>query len=94
MHHGFHVPRFRRPLRSALITLAFLGGVVLALAGAVLGVVVLAIGALVHAAFKSLRRPVARPVPGASQRVIEGEFIVVSGPGARDARPLQGVDRA
>jgi hypothetical protein len=94
MHHGFHAPRFRRPLRSALITVAFVAGVVLALAGAVLGVVVLAIGALLHAAYKSLRRPVARPAAHPDPRVIEGEFIVVSGPGAHGGRPLQGADRA
>lgn len=88
-HHAFHVPRLRRPLRSVLITFAFIGGVVLALAGAVLGVLVLAIGAQLHSAYKTLRRPVAQPAAPSDQRVIEGEFVVLSGPGAGGARQQQ-----
>lgn len=77
-HSGGNPFRWRRPLRSVLFAVALTAVIALAMVGAVLGLALLAIGALVHGAIKALRKPVARPA-GAG-RVIEGEYIVVSGP--------------
>jgi hypothetical protein len=90
-HAGSNPFRSRRPLRSILFGAALIGVIVLAAIGALLGLALLAIGALVHAVIKALRKPAAKPA--SAGRVIEGEFVVVSGPhGATTPRP--GVSRA
>ena len=52
------------------------------------GVVVLALGALIHAVLRLIRRvshPHAAATPRHGRRVIDGEFSVVSGPQNRNA---------
>ena len=81
---GFATHRWRRPLRNALLGVGVGAVLVLAALGAVLGLVLLAVGAVVHGFYRALRAPVhpsARPASAAAGgRVIEGEFVVVSGP--------------
>jgi len=90
-HSGGNPFRWRRPLRSVLFGAALVGVIALAAVGAVLLFALLAIGALVAGVARVLRKPAARPA--AAGRVIEGEFIVVSGPGA-GAGSQHGVPRA
>jgi hypothetical protein len=78
---AFGTHRWRRPLRNALLGVGVGAVLVLAALGAVVGLVLLAVGAIAHTLYVALRAP-ARPAPAAgNSRVIEGEFVVVSGPG-------------
>jgi phage-related minor tail protein len=73
--------RFRRPFRHLFVGVAIVAGAVLALAGAVVALFVLAVGALAHAAWTGLRTA-PRAVASAHRdaRVIEGEYAVVGRP--------------
>ncbi|HQY36825.1 MAG TPA: hypothetical protein PLI00_09615 [Pseudomonadota bacterium] len=74
--------RFRRVLRNALLGVAVACVLVLAAFGAVIGLVLLAVGALVHAIVSAFRAPRVEPGKG---RVIEGEYIVVGRAGPSPA---------
>ncbi|HQW64616.1 MAG TPA: hypothetical protein PLZ17_07865 [Pseudomonadota bacterium] len=69
-------------LRNALLGLAVACVLVLAAFGAVIGLVLLAVGALVHAIVSAFRAPRVEPGKG---RVIEGEYIVVGRAGPSPA---------
>lgn len=74
--------RFRRVLRHALLGVAVACVLVLAAFGAVIGLVLLAAGALVHTLVSAFRTPRVEPGKG---RVIEGEYIVVGRAGPSPA---------
>nr|MBP7912226.1 hypothetical protein [Pseudomonadales bacterium] len=69
-------------LRNALLGVAIACVLVLAALGAVIGLVLLAVGALVHTIISAFRAPRAAPGKG---RVIEGEYIVVGRAGPSPA---------
>ena len=80
--------RFRRPLRHVFVGVAIVAGAVLALAGAVVALLVLAFGALAHAAWSALRAPQRPAAPRASAgRVIDGDYAVVGRPPLRHGEP-------
>lgn len=76
--------RFRRPLRHVFVGVAIVAGAVLALAGAVVALIVLAAGAIAHAVWTGLRAA-PRTIATASRdnRVIDGEYAVVGRPPQR-----------
>lgn len=72
----------RRPVRNTLIGVGVLGVIAIAAVGALLGLVLLAAGALVHFSLRALRG-IAVPTVRAAQggpAVIDGEYTVVRGP--------------
>jgi hypothetical protein len=71
-------PRRRRRLRNAGVAVAVTAGVALALAGAVVLLALLAVGAVVHIVVSALRAP--KAATAGDPRVIDGEYVVVSGP--------------
>ena len=80
--------RFRRPLRHVFAGVAIVAGAVLALAGAVVALLVLAIGALAHGVWTGLRATQRPAAPrNDSGRVIEGEYAVVGRPPLRSGEP-------
>lgn len=81
-------PRFRRSFRHVFAGVAIVAGAVLALAGALVALAVLAFGALAHAAWTGLRAAQRPAAPRASAgRVIEGEYAVVGRPPLRNGDP-------
>ena len=74
--------RFRRVLRNALLGVGVAAVLVLAAAGAVIGLVLLAVGALVHTLISVFRAPRVETGKG---RVIEGVFVVVGRAGPSPA---------
>ena len=80
-----HVSRSRfarRPFRNTLIGVGVLGVIALAAIGAVVGLVLLAAGALVHFSLRAVRN-VTSPVNASRDGAIEGEYKVVEAPARR-----------
>ena len=80
-----HVSRSRfarRPFRNTLIGVCVLGVIALAAIGAVVGLVLLAAGAVVHFSLRGLRQ-VTSPASSPRDGVIEGEYKVVDAPSRR-----------
>ena len=78
-----HVSRSRfarRPFRNTLIGVGVIGVIALAAIGAVVGLVLLAAGALVHFSLRGLRNVAS---PATRDGVIEGEYKVVDAPARR-----------
>jgi len=67
----------RRPVRNTLIGVGVVGVIAIAAIGAVIGLVLLAAGALVHFSLRALRNVAASASPVGRDGVIEGEYKVV-----------------
>lgn len=69
----------RRPLQRVLLGVGVVAVIAIAAVGAMLGLVLLTVGALAHFGLRAFRGAIAPPasVPG-SHTVLEGEYTVVS----------------
>ena len=68
----------RRPVQRLLLGVGVIGVIALAAIGAVLGLVLLTVGALAHFGLRALRGAAATPVDARTHAVLDGEYTVVT----------------